>query len=377
MVVGITEDWTTNVAFDAQLTAVPDSGLYLNQGVHPSLTLGNLLSFLPIFEATVATWSNAQTYGRYDDGKSRLNIASKDGVLYQSIRAINLNHDPAEANSIWWMPTNLESLRMKNFIEKVIERVKSELHLTRRLVNSQSIYEVGTKVYSLPQDYAAWVFQAKGSDYVKIRINQISLQKDGVTPVDIYVVNQGVLVDTLSVTPSNGAVSFQDLGYEFSGQGEWRFIIDATDIYTTNQYINPLRYDGFMVYPASGVGASPQTANFNIGGIGNGLGMNITAYLDSALWIENNLREIGNFVKATFELMAFETFLSNSNNRSNRDQLIQMDRQQLLFETKDLNSNTAAKRFFSEKKLAMQQLSKTFDTQLFQSDDMAIEIDAI
>jgi len=377
MIVGITEDWTVNTIWDAEITATPSSGLYVNVGTHPSITLNNLLSFLPLLDATISDWSNSQTYGKYNDGKARTNLVKKAGVIYQSLKAINLNHDPDEPNSTWWMATNLESLRLKNFIDKVIARVTSELHLTKRLVNSQSIYEIGNRTVPLPANYAAWIFQAKGSDYVKIRINQISLQKSGVTPVDLYVVNQGVLVDTLQVTPNNGQVSFQDLGYEFSGQGDWRFIIDSTDILTANEFINPLQYDGFIVYPSTGTGTSPETANFNIGSVGNGLGMNVTAFLDSSLWVTNNLSELGNFVRAAFELMAFEMFLSNSNNRSNADERIQMDRQILFTETKDLLANTAAKRFKDEKKLAMQQLSKTFDTQLFQSDDMAIEIDAV
>jgi len=377
MIVGITEDWTTNTVWDAEILAPPTSGLFINVGTHSSLTLNNLLSFLPLLDATIADWSNVQTYGKYNDGKSRSNIVKKNGVIYQSLKAINLNHDPEETDSTWWMKTNLESLRLKNFIDKVVARVASELHLTKRLVNSQSIYEVGNQSVTIQQDYAAWVFQAKGSDSLKIRINQISLQKNGTTPVDVYVVNQGVLVDTLSVTPNNGQVSFQDLGYEFSGQGEWRFIIEGTDVLTANNLINPLKYDGFIVYPAIGMGSSPQTAVFNSGNVGNGLGMNVTAFLDSSLWVANNLSELGNFVRAAFELMAFEMFLSNSNNRSNADERIQLDKQILLMETKDLTANTAAKRFRDEKTLAMRQLSKTFDTHLFQSDDIVIELDAV
>jgi hypothetical protein len=57
---------------------------------------------------------------------------------------------------------------------------------------------------------------------------------------------------------------------------------------------------------------------------------------------------LGNLVRATFELMALEMFLYNSENRGNRVQQIQLDRDNLIAETKSLEMNTVARRYTSE-----------------------------
>ena len=48
MILSLAEDLTApSVVFDSELLATPDSGMYLNNGVHPSITANNLLQFLP------------------------------------------------------------------------------------------------------------------------------------------------------------------------------------------------------------------------------------------------------------------------------------------------------------------------------------------
>lgn len=371
MVVGIAEDFTSNVVLDSQLKN-SQSGLFLNSGVHPSITVQNLLAFLPSDFTVTTAWDNAVTYGKFEDTRNKRDLVVHESKIYQSIKADNTNQVPTTETD-YWLETNIESLRLKDFIFKIIDRVRADLRLTKRLVDNQYIYEVGEQSVTLPNDYAAWVFEPKGSDYVSIRLNQVSFQKSGVTPVNLYVINQGVLIDTLTVTPSNGIVEFKDLEYTFKGKGKWIFAIDATDVNIGSGYIDPLSYDGFVCYTTTGIGDAPETATYNYNARGNGLGFNVTAFLDSEVYFDNNINEFGSFIRATFEYMAFTMFLHNSNNQSSTPQRWQMDSKTLLIELKDEKVDTVIKRYKTEKKQALKKLEKTFDTHL--SDDSGFEVE--
>jgi hypothetical protein len=362
MILGITEDFSTNITLDAELTSLPSSGLYLNSGVHPSITVNNLLSFLSFEDITIADWDIATTYGIYSQTKKKSDLVSYNGKIYQCILANN-GLQPDE-NADEWLETNLDSLKLKNFLSKVEDRVYADLRLTKRLINNQFIYNVGKVENLLPNDYSAWIFEPKGSDYVTIKLNQVSIQKSGTTPINLYVINQGVLVDTLTITPSDGKVEFKDLNYSFSGKGKWIFAIDSTEVFTTTSYVDMLQYDGFVCYTASGIGGSAESATYMDSIIGNGLGFNVSVELNSQLYIDNNISSLGNFVRATFELMTLELFLNNSENRGNRNQQIQMDRDNLIAETKSLDMNTVARRYNNELAIARKTIAKTFDTQL-------------
>ena len=372
MVLGITEDFTSDILLDSQLKS-STSGLYLNSGVHPSITIDNLLNFLPNFSITTAAWDSSTTYGEYLRDKS--DLVTYNNKLYQSIKSDNLNQNPASVTA-YWLETNLESLRLKNLILQVKDKVYSDLNLTRRLVNNQALYEIGNTTTTLPNDYAAWVFEAKGSDYISFRINQVSIQMSGTTPIDLYVINQGVLIDTLTITPSNGVFEFQDLEYSFSGKGKWIFAIDSADVLTRGLSLDPLKYDGFVVYTSTGIGASPQSAEYSYSTVGNGLGFNISALLDSSVYIDNNVNEFANYIRATFEYVVFQIFMHNPNNKSNLNERIQMERDLLLQELKNIQANTVVKRYEDEKRKAVKQLQKTFDTQL-DDNDYEMEITTI
>lgn len=377
MVLGIAEDFTTNVSLDAELQAVPVNGLYLNSGVHPCITLENLLAFLPYLSINISEWNEETTYGRYSQTRNRADLVLYDDVLYQSIAVNNTNHVPDEDDSEYWMETNLNSLRLKSFIQRVQDKVYADLNLTRRLVNNQYLYEVGRTQVSLPNNYAAWVFEAKGSDYVTFRINQISLQSSTGGPVNLYVINQGNLIETIPINPSP-AVSFQDVNYTFSGPGQWIFAIDSTAVFVSGKTIDPQKYNGFVVYTATGIGDEPETAAYSYSTSGNGLGFNITVYLDASRYIENNVNEFGNFIRACFEYMVFQMFLHNPNNVSNRQQRIQMNDELLELELKNLNGDTVALRYMQEKRKAIKQLQRTFDTQLSNDhDEIDVEIAAL
>ena len=368
MALGIAEDFTNETVFDKELTSMPLSGLYINSGVHPSININNLLHFLPNIVTITAVWNNSVTYEKFETSRNKRDLVVYNSKIYQSIKSTNLNKEPG-VETTFWLETNIESIRIKNLIFQVLDRVYSDLNLTKRLVNNQFIYEVGDESLTLPNDYAAWVFEPKGSDYITLRINQISFQKTGTTPVNLYVINQGVLIDTLTITPSNGVVDFKDLDYSFSGKGEWIFAIDSTDVIVKNYTVDPYKYEGFICYTANGTGDEPESADYNYGTFGNGLGFNITAILDSNVYIKNNINEFANFVRACFEYMVFQVFLNNPNNRNNREQRLQMNDKILMAEIKQKDADTVCSRYYSEKKKAIKQLQKTFDTQLDNNDD--------
>lgn len=360
MILGLAEDFSSNITLDSELKTIPSSGLFLNSGVHPSVTVDNLLHFLPILDITPTLWDISTDYNIFSESRNRNDLVTYESKIYQSIK-VGVGQQPNIAPT-YWIETNIESLRLKNFVQKVKDKVYTDLKLTKRLVNNQYLYEVGKNTINLEGDYAAWVFESKGSDYTSIRINEISFQKKSTTPISLYVINQGILIDTLTITPKNGIVDFERLDYTFKGKGKWIFAIDSTDVESNNYNIDPLKYRGFVAYTATGIGLSPEDAEYTYKTTGNGLGFNITTFLDSDTYILNNINEFGNYIRATFEYMTFQMFLHNPSNRDNLQQRIQMNNQMLIAEIKDTKVDTVVKRYLDEKKEAINQLKRTFDT---------------
>lgn len=363
MVLGISEDYTVDIDFDSELTNIPTSGLYINSGVHPSITNENLLEFLPKTVITFLAWSNSIDYKVFTETRNKKDIVTKGGKIYQSINN-SLNQDPAATDSLYWLETNMNSLRLKNFIEKVKDRVYTDLSLDKRLINNQFLYDNGDISTTLLNDYAGWVIEPKGSDYVSFRINQISIQKSGTTPINLYVINQKTLVKTITITPNNGELNFVNTDIVLSGKGVFKLVIDSTDVFVGNKNIDPKRFDGFVAYTTNGTGVAPETSKYTYSTYGNGIGLNITAYLDSKVYIDNNLSNFGSFVRATFEYMVFQMFMHNSSNSSNRVQRLQMADNILIAELKEVKADTVVARYLNEKRMAIKMLEKTFDTQL-------------
>ena len=124
MILGISEDFTSKVVLDSQLKSIPSSGLYLNSGVHSSITLDNLLSFLPKLNFTFSAYDNQKTYGVFLDSMNREDIVQHDGKVYQSIQSSSSADAKTPGDdTAYWLETNIESLRLKIFIEKVKQRV--------------------------------------------------------------------------------------------------------------------------------------------------------------------------------------------------------------------------------------------------------------
>jgi hypothetical protein len=376
MVLGISEDYTVDIDFDSELTNIPSSGLYINSGVHPSITNENLLEFLPKTVITFIEWSNSTTYAVFAETRNKKDIVLKGGKIYQSIKA-GINQDPATEDSLYWLESNMQSLRLKNFIEKVKDRVYTDLSLDKRLINNQFLYDNGTNPVTLLNNYAGWVIEPKGSDYVSFRINQISLQKDGVTPVNLYIINQNTLIKTITITPNNGELNFVNTDIVLSGKGAFKLVIDSTDVYVGNSQIDPKRFDGFVAYTTNGTGDAPEGSKYSYSTYGNGIGLNITAYLDSKVYVDNNLSNFGSFIRATFEYMAFQMFMHNSSNASNRAQRLQMADNILMAELKEMKSDTVVRRYINEKSKAVKMLEKTFDTQLKGQGGLTTEIGSL
>jgi hypothetical protein len=376
MVLGFSEDFSSKVALDSQLKGVPTSGLYVNSGVHPSINTENLLDFLPKTDLSFVNWSATKDYGEFLESRDREDVVNRDSRIYQSIQGSNIGQDPLTETE-YWVETNVESLRLKIFLEQVKDKVYADLALTKRLINNQYLYEDGDIAKTLDNDYAAWVLEPKGSDYVSIRVNEISLQKDGTTPVNVYVINQNELIETITLAPDNGRLAFRNTDITFSGKGSFKIVIDSTDVYVGGATVDPLKFDGFVAYTANGTGDAPDTADYTYNTFGNGLGINVTAFLDATNYIEENLSELGSYIRATFEYMVFQMFLHNANYRSNRSQRIQMDDQLLMGELKNTQLDTVVSRYQKEKKRAITAMRKTFDTQLNDHEGIQIKVGSV
>ena len=376
MVLGISEDFTVDIDFDSELTNIPSSGLYINSGVHPSITNENLLEFLPKTAISLVAWDSLKNYTIFTETRNKKDIVTSGGKIFQSIKA-GINQNPSTENSLYWLETNMNSLRMKNFIEKVKDKVYTDLSLNKRLINNQYLYDNGDIATTLLNDYAGWVIEPKGSDYVSFRINQVSIQKSGTTPVNLYIINQNTLVKTITITPNNGELNFVNTDIVLSGKGVFKLVIDSTDVFVGNKNIDPKRFDGFVAYTTNGTGNAPETSKYTYSTYGNGIGLNITTYLDSKVYIENNLSNFGSFVRSAFEYMAFQLFMHNSNNASNRVTRIQMADNILMAELKETKADTVVARYLNEKRMAIKMLEKTFDTQLKSQGGLTVEIGSL
>lgn len=363
MVLGIAEDYTTkDLVLDSELTGTPSSGLYLNRGVHPAITLGNLLAFLPLIDINFDTWNISTAYQPYSITQNRGSVVIYQNKIYECI-ATSTGNNPS-TSSAQWLETTIESLRLKSFIRSVEDRVKTELQLNKRLVNNQYIYEDGDYGYTPPQDYSGWAIERRGSDYVTVRINKIAITKMGTTPVNFYIVNQGTLLETFQVSPSNGRTVFVDVDKTLSGNGPFYILVDNEEVLVGDNYMDVLRYNHFNAYPVIGQGTSPEDADISQVSRGMGIGLNLSAYADGSAYLDDNISEYGNFIRATLEYMAFLTYYHNANNRSNRSEAIRMNDAMLMAEVRDVHSDTIISRFYRERKLAKKVLDRTLDLAL-------------
>jgi hypothetical protein len=248
-------------------------------------------------------------------------------------------------------------------------------------VASEHIYNIAEQEIiatdlSLTSDYGAITLEAKGSDYTEFTINRAALQATTATPQNLYVINQGVLVDTISLTTNlEGRLVFQRLTNKtYSGKGKWRFVFESQNVLTRNAYLDPLKYDGFVASTETGKGLTPEDAVYSRS-VGSGLALDISVHFNPVEYVTSNLRNFGQFFKAAIELVTFEMFLANPNDRSNRQQRTLMSDERLNAELQDVKANSTLKRYLDAKRDAFEKIAKTDDTAIAEDDnELYIEV---
>lgn len=376
MVIGITEDFSIQTSLDSELTSVPSNGIYINSAVHPMITLKNLLNFLPIKEYTFDAYDNTFEYTPFEDSRNvKKSIIEDGGKLYQCIKTSTGN---LVTDTEFWLETNIESLRLKSFLYNTLDRVNSDLSLERRLIDNQYIYEIGENKHLPEGDYFGWAIEPKNSDYVRLCLNELSIQNDTSGLVNVYIVNQGVLIDTLQVQGGDKKVKFERTDYSFFGKGTFYFLIDKQDVYRYNSMVDWLRYDGFVTYPVTATGNTWDVLDINQNSSTNGIGLNISAYLDSEVYLTNNLKNIASYVRSTFEYLAFQLFSQNANSRANSDVRDQMNTNIVMKELKDMETDTVVSRYHKQRKEAFIAIQKTFDAHLLNdSDELTVTVSSV
>jgi len=356
------EDFTSTEVLDAQLTGTPDSGFYWNRGVHPILTVSNLLAFLPNASFTFTAWDDAATYGVFETSRKKSDVVSYNDKVYLSLIASN-GDDPKTpgTDTTYWLETNINSLRIRSFIWSVEDNFISALSLNRKLIENQYIYHVAKNLTTLTGDYSGWAFEPKNSDYVKIKINQMSLQANTADTVDVTVINQGVVKETITLNPNNGLLEFEDVGYTISGKGVFYFVFPSQEVYSDSSYSDALKYNGFVCYPVTGEGDTPEGAEYTVRTTGNGLNFNVSVYLDSSDYVTNCKIDYSKFLQTQFEYDFLRMAVSNSNAQSELSERNLRNNQLMATETLDVNLLTVARKYERQLKEAVASINKTFD----------------
>lgn len=378
MVLTFTDDFSSDLTLDTQIMGVPESGMYLNHGVHPLITIDNILTFLSDKTITYSAYVAGTTYGLYTTTRAKSDIVTSGGKIYQSIAAANKGNTPSTSPT-YWLETDLNSLKIKAEIFKAEDALISALKLNKKLVENQYIYNVGKTVTALQGNYSGWAFEPKGSDYVKIRINQICLQAMTTSPVNLYVINQGVLLTTLVLNPNNGLLAFETCNYTISGKGVFYFVFDSQSVLTNASYNDPLKYTGFVCYPIQGTGATAASAEY-VQSVCNGLNFNVTAYTDSTVYVQNNLCEFAKALQSQFELNMIRMFLNNPMNKSNKNErnILPTDSKNMLYnEVISMEGETVVHRYNRNIKEAIEAINRTFDNFTQVKTDFKIKLSTI
>ena len=351
------EDFTSSIQLDSQLRGVPSSGLYWNRGTHPLINVNNLIQMSSAYAPTFSTYSDSTTYSTYTTDVN--NIVTYNGVVYQSLVDSNIGNTPS-SSPLQWLETNVYSLRLKHMINEAKENMVSSVTLSRALIENQYLYNLGEADVDLDGDFSGWAFEPKNSDYVKIRINQIALQANTDTPQNLYVINQGVLVDTLVLNPNNGLLEFEQVDYTISGKGAFYFWIDSQSVKSNRSTVDVLKYKGFIAYPVQGNGATVTTTSIKPTYVSNGLNFNVSCYLDSSVFIENNLIDFARLWQLQFAYDFIQKAMYNTEQSSNRTQRM-IDANLLQVENLDVRLNTIAKKYEAELSKVKTSISRTFD----------------
>lgn len=359
-------DLTYDGLLDTELSAVKSSGLYVNSGVHTNITVYNILETLAKSKIAFKPYDVNFSYGEFNSSRNSGDIVEDSGKLYQSIVSENVGNPLTDVNS--WLETNEDSIRLKVFLFKVRDRLNADLGLIRKPVANEYIYDSTThgrlEDFSIPNDYAALILEPKGSNYIKFRINQVALRANSTNPVEIKVVNQGRVVDTFNVTPNNGLLEFQEIGAVLEGQGRFMLVFPSQSIKRGNSFTDMHKYSSFTLSTAVGTGVNPESAEYGTINSDIGLGVNLSTFVDSGVYLENNAPEFAQYVRSTFEYMCFELFLHNGGMRRNEVQRTLFDPKFLEFQLTSLQGDTVVSRYRAALKKASERMSNVLDKQL-------------
>jgi hypothetical protein len=362
MILTFVDDYSSDIILDTQLTGDPESGMYFNRGVHPLITIGNIIQFMSNHTITFDAYAAGTTYGKYMTTRLKSDIVTSGAVIYQSLLSANTANTPASSPT-YWVPTNIQSVKIKTEIFKAEDSLKQALGLTRKLVENQYIYNVGRNEVDLQGDFNGWAFEPKGSDYVKIRINQISLQAMTTDDVSLYVINQGVLLETLTLHPNNGILSFEDVPYTISGKGVFYFVFASQTVLSNNAYNDPLKYTGFVCYPVQGIGSTAATADYKEA-TPNGLNFNVSVYTDTSAYVTNNLIDFAKALQSQFELNMLKLFYHNPHiqlNNNVRNASESQVNSALYNEIMGIEGETVVRKYNRDIKEAKEALNRTYD----------------
>jgi hypothetical protein len=359
------EDFSYDSGLDSELLGVPTSGYYWNKGVHPTITVENLKTFLSNKDITFADWVAGDTYGKFLDTRNRSDIVLYDNEIYQSKLPGNNGNQP-DTSPNEWLKTNLDSLRIKSFIFDVEDNALAALSLNRMLIENQYIYNIGENTKTITDDFFGWAFEPKGSDYVTIRINQMSLQANTNVEQNVFVINQGRLIDTLTLTPDNGVLEFKEIDYTFTGKGAFYFVIQGNiEVLSDSAYNDTLKYKGFICHPVIGKGTTVESAEYSYSTAANGFNFNVSCYLDSKVYVNNNKIDLASFYRTQFEYDFMRLLTNNSHNKFNINERIQKSNPDLLIaESMDMRGATVAAKYKHQLRLATEVINNTFDKYL-------------
>jgi hypothetical protein len=356
-------DYTTDKVLDSELVGAPESGLFYNQGVHPLVTINNLLKLLPFFEGTFAAYDNGKTYSNYTVTRNFDDVVEYDGKLYSSKVDNNVGNQP-DSSPIQWLETNIESLTIKSFIHSVKLNMYSALGLQNKLIERQFYYSIGDEKVTPNEDYFGWMLMPKGSDYVTISIDEIAFQSSVAGPVNLYVVNQHTLLQTIPINSSQ-TMNFQKIDLELSGFGPFYLLTDKAEVFTKNDYVDPLLFKSFYAQPVVGNGATPEAADLKDTFQTNGFNFKITTRKSPQKYIEDNLINYANLLQVQFAYDFLKVIKFNANTRLNFvQQLIGAGLDEILVETVNLEGLTLAKWYYQLLKETKRAISNSNDNQI-------------
>jgi hypothetical protein len=378
---GFVNDFTSDFNIDEELK-LKSGGIALNSGVHSLVNLRNIISHLPKFAIHFEDFDPTQEYVIGD-------IVNYGDELYQCFLdyvpledeeeepIIIVGGEPDEEEdeepieidiTLNFFKTNSESIRLKQFINSLVDKVTNELNLSYNLIENQYIYDKPDFAYTPDADLFGIAIEPKGTDYITISINEILVNTTDDQPINLYVYNyRHQLIDTIEIFPNN----FETINYKITNKKVHYFVIEKTEVLRGHQTIYPLRYDSFVIYPVAF-----SDGKFRQGYGDTGMGINISTCLDSSMFISNNINNFTSFVKATFEYLCFELFLNNSKLAINSDKRM-IDDKMLMAELKQKDTDTVLSRYLSEKQKALGVIKKSFDRHLYNSNDLEIIVSSI